>query len=651
MNLIKCLPVIIGSFLLSTGVFAKVTMPGVFSDNMVLQQKTMARVWGKADAGKTVSITSSWNNKTYTTVADADGNWKVKIKTPSYGGPYKVTITDGSDPLVLNNVLIGEVWVCSGQSNMEMPVAGWGQVNNYKEEIANANYPEIRLLQVSQATNLTPQTNIKVANSGWMVCSPQTIGEFSSVAYFFGREINKQAKIPIGLISTNWGGTMIEAWSDENALTNNPVFSEQIKQQQETAKTEASTTFAQRLDAWNKLATAADWGYTNNNAFNADTTGWRTMLLPQFFEKSALGDFDGVVWFRKKISIPAAWAGQDIKISLGKIDDNEVTWFNGEKIGATDGFLQSRNYIIPAAKVKAGEAVITVRVFDSGGGGGLYGVDEMQLISTSGEKISLAGNWDYKVGFNIKSLPPMPVGDNPNRLAVLYNAMINPLTPMAIRGAIWYQGEANTGRPGQYKELFEGMINGWRTTWNEGNFPFYFVQLANWQKRDVEPVRSGWAELREAQTQTLELPNTGMAVAADLGEADNIHPKNKQEVGRRLALVALDKTYHKSQPYSGPMYKSQKIDGNKIELSFNYTDGGLKAEGDETMQGFAIAGEDMRFHWAIAVIKGNKVIVSSPDVANPVAVRYAWANNPVITLYNGIGLPASPFRTDNWAGK
>jgi sialate O-acetylesterase len=217
-------------------------MPGVFSDNMVLQQKTMARVWGKADAGKTVSITSSWNNKTYTTVADADGNWKVKIKTPSYGGPYKVTITDGSDPVVLNNVLIGEVWVCSGQSNMEMPVAGWGQVNNYKEEIANANYPEIRLLQVSQATNLTPQTNVKVANSGWMVCSPQTIGEFSSVAYFFGREINNQAKIPIGLISTNWGGTIIEAWSDENALTNNPVFSERIKQQQETAKTETSTT-------------------------------------------------------------------------------------------------------------------------------------------------------------------------------------------------------------------------------------------------------------------------------------------------------------------------------------------------------------------------------------------------------------------------
>lgn len=651
MNLKKCLPVIIVSLLLNTGAIAKVLMPGVFSDNMVLQQKTMARVWGKADAGKSVTVISSWNNKTYTTVADANGDWKLKIKTPSYGGPYKVTITDGSEPVVLNNVLIGEVWVCSGQSNMEMPVAGWGQVSNYKEEIANANYPEIRLLQVSQAISLIPQTGVKVANNGWMVCSPQTIGEFSSVAYFFAREINKQVKIPIGLISSNWGGTMIEAWSDENTLTNNPAFSQEIKRQEETAKTESQQTFVQKMEAWNRQATAADWGYTNNNAFNPDTTGWRTMVLPQFFEKSVLGDFDGAVWFRKKVTIPAEWAGKDVKINLGKIDDNDITWVNGEKIGATEGYLQSRSYVIPAAKVKAGETVITVRVFDSGGGGGLYGVDEMQLTSASGEKISLAGNWDFKVGFNIKGLPPMPVANNPNKLAVLYNAMINPLTPMTIRGAIWYQGEANTGRAGQYKELFEGMINGWRTIWNEGNFPFYFVQLANWQKRDAEPIPSGWAELREAQTQTLELPNTGMAVAIDLGEADNIHPKNKQEVGRRLAIVALDKTYHKTQPYSGPMYKSQKIDGDKIELSFNHAEGGLKTQGDNNMQGFAIAGEDMKFHWATAVIKGDKVIVSSPDVKNPVAVRYAWANNPVSTLYNGVGLPASPFRTDNWAGK
>ncbi|HEY9196504.1 MAG TPA: sialate O-acetylesterase, partial [Mucilaginibacter sp.] len=434
MNLKKCLPVIIGGLLLNTGVLAKVVMPGVFSDNMVLQQKTMARVWGKADAGKTVSVTSSWNGKTYTTVADADGNWKLKVKTPSFGGPYKVTITDGSDPVVLNNVLIGEVWICSGQSNMEMPVAGWGQVNNYKEEIANANYPEIRLLQVSQANSLIPQTEARIANNGWMVCSPQTIGEFSSVAYFFAREINKQANIPIGVVSTNWGGTMIEAWSDENTLTNNPLFTQQIKQQQETAKTQNQQTFAQKLEAWNQQATAADWGYTNNNAFNPDTAGWRTMVLPQFFEKSVLGDFDGVVWFRKKVTIPATWAGQDVKLNLGKIDDNDITWINGEKIGATEGYLQSRNYTIPGSKVKAGETVITVRVFDSGGGGGLYGVDDMQLISASGEKISLAGNWDFKVGFTLKSLPPVPVANNPNRLAVLYNAMINPLTPMAIRG-------------------------------------------------------------------------------------------------------------------------------------------------------------------------------------------------------------------------
>ncbi|AYL96927.1 sialate O-acetylesterase [Mucilaginibacter celer] len=651
MNLKKLSYAIICGLLLNTGAFAKVMLPALFSDNMILQQKTMAGAWGTADAGKTVSVTTSWNNKTYTAQADASGNWKLKMKTPSYGGPYTLTITDGADPVVLNNVLIGDVWVCSGQSNMEMPVAGWGQVNNYKEEIANANYPQIRLLQVSQATNFIPQTNIKIANNGWMVCSPQSIGEFSSVAYFFAREVTRQTGVPIGLISSNWGGTMIEAWSDENSLSINPDFSTQIREQQQRAKTETQQSFTEKVDAWNKQATAADWGSTNNNAFNPDTTGWKTMTLPLFFEKSALGDFDGVVWFRKKVTIPAAWAGQDVKISLGKIDDNEITYFNGEKIGATDGYTQSRNYVIPAAKVKAGEAVITVRVFDSGGGGGLYGMDEMQLVSPSGDKIALAGNWDYKVGFNMKSLPPMPVANNPNQLAVLYNAMINPLTPMAIRGAIWYQGEANAGRPRQYNALFEGMIKGWRNIWGEGDFPFYFVQLANWQKREAEPVRSYWAELREAQTQALKLPNTGMALAIDLGDADNIHPKNKQDVGRRLALVALDKTYHKKQQYSGPMYKSQKIDGDKIELSFNHTDGGLKAQGGDTLQGFAIAGEDMKFHWATAVIKGDKVIVSSPEVPKPFVVRYAWANNPVSTLYNGAGLPASPFRTDNWADR
>jgi sialate O-acetylesterase len=651
MNFKKYAAAIVCGMLLNSGAFAKVILPGLFSDNMILQQKTMAGVWGTADAGKTISVTSSWNNKTYTAQTDASGNWKVKVKTPSYGGPYTLTVTDGSDPVVLNNVMIGDVWICSGQSNMEMPVAGWGQVNNYKEEIANANYPQIRLLQVSQATNVVPQTNIKIANNGWAICSPQTIGEFSSVAYFFAREVTKQTGVPIGLVSTNWGGTMIEAWSDETTLSINPNFSTPIREQQKRAKTETQQTFAERLDAWNKQAIAADWGSNNNNAFNPDTTGWKNMVLPLLFEKSALGDFDGVVWFRKKVTIPAAWAGQDVKISLGKIDDNEITYFNGEKIGATEGYLQSRNYTIPAAKIKAGEAVITVRVFDSGGGGGLYGVDDMQLVSATGEKIALSGNWDYRVGFNMKGMSPVPVANNPNQLAVLYNAMINPLTPMAIRGAIWYQGEANAGRPGQYNELFEGMIKGWRKIWAEGDFPFYFVQLANWQKRAVDPLQSSWAELREAQTQALHLPNTGMAVAVDLGDADNIHPKNKQEVGRRLALVALEKTYHKSQPsYSGPMYKSFKIDGDKIELSFTHTDGGLKIQGGDILQGFAIADEDMKFHWATAVIKGDKVIVSSPEVSKAVAVRYAWANNPVSTLYNGVGLPASPFRTDTWVG-
>lgn len=632
---------------------AKVVLPSVFSDNMVLQQKTKAAIWGKTDAGKTVTITTGWSGKKYTVVAGSDGNWKIKVSTPSYGGPYDITISDG-DVTTLKNVLIGEVWVCSGQSNMEMPVNGWGKVNNYEKEVADANYPQIRLLQVEQVYSNTPQENAKVKNGGWTECNPTYVAEFSSVAYFFAREVYLKTKVPIGLIHSSWGGTIADAWTDASSLNKMPEFVAPVVEIATISDKDAQKNYNDKFQAWINLITQKDSGYVQGNPVwqqqGTDVSRWANMNVPGFLELT-LPNFDGVIWYRKKVIVPDGWAGKPIKINLGTIDDNEITWFNGEKVGETQGWNIPRSYTIPGNLVKAGENIITVRVFDSGSNGGFYGDAKLlNLTGDDGQQVSISGAWQYHIGMDLKSMPLLPVPPNsPNRPTVLYNAMINPFIQFAIRGAIWYQGESNAGRAYQYRELFPTLIKGWREKWGEGNFPFYFVQLANFWKIDDQPAQSDWAELREAQLKTLALPNTGMAVAIDLGETLNIHPKNKQEVGRRLAQVALAKTYGQHIDYSGPIFQSQKIDGDKIVISFKFS-AGLKSTNNEALKGFAIAGEDQKFYWANAKIDGDKVIVSSTSVAKPVSVRYAWGGNPATNLYNGAGFPASPFRTDDWNG-
>jgi len=641
---------LLASIFLSSIAQAKVTLPSLFSDNMVFQQKTNVAIWGNTDAGKTVKVTASWNNKTYTAKVGSDGKFKVVLPTPAYGGPYNVSISDG-DVTKLSNVLIGDVWVCSGQSNMEMPLAGWGKINNYEQQIKDANYPKIRLLQAVHVTSNSLLDDAKVDNGGWQECSPQYVAGFSSVAYFFAREINKKTGIPIGLIHTSWGGTIAEAWTSATTLKTIPDFVEAVNVIENT-KTDGSG-FKEKLSAWNELVIAKDAGVQGTppwNAGNLDLSSWKSMALPSLWEQAGMPGFDGVVWFRKNITIPQSWAGKDIKLNLGTIDDNDVTYFDGEKIGQTEGFNVPRIYTIPANKVKAGTFALVVRVFDGAGDGGIYGdKNVISLVSANGERLSLDGEWQYKVGLNLKDVAPMPVSnDGPNRVTVLYNAMINPYLQFPIKGAIWYQGESNAGRANQYRKLFPAMIKDWRKSWNQPNFPFYFVQLANFMKTINEPKPSEWAELRDAQRETLSLPNTGMAVSIDIGDALDIHPKNKQDVGKRLAFIALAKDYGVKMPYSGPVYQSQKIEGNAIALTFGSAYGGLKASDGGELKGFAIAGSDQKFHWAKAVIKGNQVIVSSADVANPVSVRYAWADNPQCNFINGAGLPASPFRTDNW---
>ncbi|MDR0863780.1 MAG: 9-O-acetylesterase [Candidatus Symbiothrix sp.] len=645
---ILCLFLLAGTF----SSFARIELPKVFTDNLVLQQQTQAPVWGKATPGKEVTITPSWDKHTYTVRADQAGNWKVNVQTPAASNnPYSITISDGK-AITLNNILIGEVWIASGQSNMEMPLAGWGKVKNYEQEIAAANYPQIRLLQVDKATSTQPLDDLKGTDAGWQVCSPATIAGFSSVAYFFGRHLWQNLDVPVGLINTSWGGTIAEAWTSGESLELMPDFKEEVKAIQALPEKEAQAAYEQKFKKWNETVLNADLGSKNHWEQNSfDDKNWQAMSLPGEWEGKGLADFDGIVWFRKTVEIPAAWAGKELQLNLGLIDDNDITYFNGVKIGETTGYSLARNYTIPAKQVKAGKAIITVRVTDTGGGGGFHGEPQQMVLALAAQpqgRIDLADAWKYQTGVDMKQLEPAPVAvnGNPNRPTVLYNAMIHPLVPYAVQGAIWYQGESNADRAEQYRTLFPLMIQDWRKSFGP-DLAFYFVQLANYMDEKPQPAESEWAELREAQLQTLALDNTGMAVTIDIGEAKDIHPKNKQDVGLRLALAARANTYKANIAFSGPVYQSHRILGNTIRVKFNHADQGLKTKGNAPLTGFAIAGPDHQYYWADAVIDGEEVVVSSPKVTFPVAVRYAWADNPVCNLYNGAGLPASPFRTQS----
>ena len=632
-----------------------IELPPLFTDNMVLQQKQKVVVWGKADPGSEVTV--KFKGKHAKSVADNDGKWKVILPSAKAGGPYKLMVF-GKDTITIKNVMVGEVWICSGQSNMEMPLAGqWSTVNNFEQEVADANYPDIRLLIVKKEMANRPKDNF--TSKGWEVCSPETVGKFSAVGYFFGRDLYKKLNVPVGLIETAWGGTVVEAWTSAEALKKIPEMVDTVKAIEADMRTEAERLAdTKRMQAvWPDkigeiIKESGTWKHGYQKA-DYNISRWKTMKLPTTWELAGEEKVDGVVWFARDVNIPASWAGKELTLSLGRINDYDFTWFNGEKVGRGVDVLDLRKYTIPAGLVKAGKNRITVEVLDIGASGGLYGPADEMKISLGDKSIPLTGNWKYKVDpikIDVDKLPEKPdQNSGVNRPTVLYNAMIHPLLNYRIRGAIWYQGESNAERAYQYRYLFKTMINNWRKDWDEGDFPFYFVQLANFMSVKDEPGDASWAELREAQMMALELPNTGMAVTIDIGDAVDIHPHNKQDVGKRLALVALNKTYGIDVPYSGPMYRSMKKEGNRIRISFDHTDGGLVAKGGK-LKGFAIAGKDKKFVWAEAEIDGNDVIVWSDKVKDPVAVRYAWAANPVCNLYNGAGLPASPFRTDDWDG-
>ena len=617
---------------------------------MVLQRNQAIPIWGWAEPGEKITVRFHAQEKNIRT--GRDGRWMVRLDAETAGGPYIMTIA-GTGQVTFSNVLVGEVWICSGQSNMEMPIAGWGRINHYQQEIQEANYPLLRQFKVPNTVSEVPRDDVR--GGAWKVCSPETAGDFTATGYFFARELYRQLQVPIGLINTSWGGTMVETWISRETLAGNDEFRDVVASMS-TQDPEAAA--KQRTADLLKTITALQGSGGNNEKTDSwkdmtfDDSHWPHMKLPGLWEQQGMGleELDGVVWFRKTFIVKDEDAGLPAVLELGKIDDSDDSYVNGTLVGGLKNqYNEPRAYHVPAGVLKAGRNVIAVRVEDTGGGGGIYGDAGDMKLNIGGKTISLAGDWSFRVAL---ALTTSSSGPN-SAPTLLYNGMIAPLIPYAIRGAIWYQGEANTGRAYQYRKAFPLMISDWRKHWNEGNFPFYFVQLASFDASNGNSEHgSEWAELREAQTMTLSLPNTGMAVTTDIGDAHDIHPKNKQDVGRRLAAVALHNCYGQPVEYSGPVFQSMKVQGNKVMVRFTHTGSGLLAKDRYGyLRGFELAGEDHRFRYAKAYIEGDGIVVYQDSISNPVALRYGWADDAGdANLYNREGFPAGPFRTDNWKG-
>jgi sialate O-acetylesterase len=622
---------------------AEVVPNPLFSSHAVLQQGRDLPVWGTARDGEHVTVEVAGEQAA--TLAK-DGRWLVRLPSLPSGGPYTMTISGEGNTVTIPDVLVGEVWVCSGQSNMERQLGlreGQKPIVNWEQEVAAANYPQIRQFYVPQKSALSPAASV---DGKWVVCSPKTAADFTAVGYFFGRDLFQARHAPVGLIHSSWGGTPAESWTSLEALRKIPDFAGPVAQTEHAFEEFKHGTYdyAKTLEAWLRTRDPGSMVGSLWSAPKLPTSTWKPMGLPIFWEKAGLPDYDGVVWFRRTFDLPLSWVGTDAELHLGAVDDDDTTWVNGVEVGATIGWTIPRVYRIPAAVLRPGQNVIAVRVLDTGGGGGLYGGgDTMRLEPASGHSlppVSLAGTWLYRASlqFGPRNSPPLDYTNGPTVLSGLYNGMIAPLLPYAIRGVIWYQGEANVGREKEYRTLFPAMIADWRRVWGEGDFPFLFVQIA--------PFKEMTPEIREAQLLSWQhTPNTAMAVTIDCGDANDIHPAHKQPMGARLALAARALAYGEALEYSGPVFKLIQPEGGRAILSFTHLGSGLIAKGGP-LTGFTIAGPDKVFHPARALIEGETVVVSSPAVAQPVAVHYGWANVPVGNLFNAAGLPASPFRTD-----
>ncbi|KQR95626.1 9-O-acetylesterase [Chryseobacterium sp. Leaf180] len=602
---------------------------------MILQRDQKLNLWGKADAGEKVEI--KFLNKTYKTIADKSGNWKVVLPAQKSGGPYTMTINEIS----LKDILIGDVWLASGQSNMELPMRRLTPL--YANEIKNANNQNIRFFTVPQKYNFkAPQTEL--GGGKWEAVNSQTILNFSGVAYFFAKDISEKEKVAVGIIHSSLGGSPIQAWMDEKSLKKYPEYLDEAKKWENDdliKSTESSEQSASR--AWYAQLDQSDLGLSQHwEKFDLNDSDWKTMQIPGSWEDKE-GNFDGTVWFRKEINLKKNQAGKAAFLNLGRIKDADVTYINGTKVGNVTYEYPPRWYDVPAGVLKEGKNIIAVRI-TNGSGKGQFIADKPYYLEIDGQKIDLKSDWKYKIGTKMEKMSPgttfirwKPTG--------LYNQMINPLINYNIKGALWYQGESNTGNPKEYGDLLTTMIADWRSKWNQKDMPFFTVQLANFMETKSEPVESNWAELRNEQFKISQtVPNTGLAVIIDAGEWNDIHPLDKKTVGDRLALQAMKVAYGRKIVADGPVYQSMKKDGNKIILTFKSGTDDLISQ--NTLKGFAVKSEDGKYYWAKAKTDGKNVVVWNDEVKNPVAVRYDWADNPDGNLRNKADLPASPFTTE-----
>ena len=629
---------------LSIQVKANVQLPRFISNGMVLQRNASIPIWGWASAGEQIEIT--FKGKIYRTITERDKKWKVNLDASKEGGPYELSIK-GTNLIKVEDILVGDVWFCSGQSNMEYEL--YKAAEKYPNEIANSKNDQIRHFQVKRNHSFSPLDNV-ASIKGWEKANPETVPNFSAIAYFYALKLYEKYHVPIGLINSSYGGTPAEAWMSETALVNYPKYYNRANFFKDASKIDSVTKSDKiYLDTWNEQVESLDEGSKadwENKSF--DASSWPIATMPSFWQENILPEVKaGTVWYKKDVQIPKKYIGQAAKLRLGNIIMKDVTFINGMKVGTTSNKHAPRYYNIDKNILQEGINTITVQVTNEMGDAGFI-KDKRYQLEIGDTIIQLNGDWKYKLGIAVDPFKR----DSLTKLfcegAALYNAMIHPLVGYGIKGVIWYQGESNQSKAKEYRTLFPDLITSWRTTWGQGEFPFIWAQLANINKPKTQPSESKLAELQDAQSNTLSLPMTGMAVLNDIGEWNDVHPMNKLEAANRMYLAALKVAYKEDNiVYSGPTLVKTEIKEHTIVLYFDNIGSGLIAKGTGKLAHFAIASDNKKYTWADAYIEGNKVIVSSKTIDQPKYVRYAWADNPVgANLYNKEGLPASCFSTE-----
>ena len=626
----------------------------LFASDMVLQRDIAAPIWGWSTPGDRIAISVD-GKPVGQAEAGKDGRWSTKIGPFTAGGPHAILVEGSKKKETLGNVLFGDVWLCTGQSNMNWPVR---LSMNAEEEVKNANYPEIRSFTVNFYSSFVP---LKLPpEAKWEPCTPEFAKNFTGVGYFFAREINKTVKAPIGIIHSSAGATAAEAWTSSDALRREMPydFKERLDELEKSATAAGPDyDFFQELEKWLAKADPASVKLKYASDLNLDTKDWLDIDVPKPWQEAGLKDHQGLVWFRHTLDLPESWAGKDLSLGLSVVKDSDIVWFNGDLLGSKQ-ISGIRTYVIKGTLVKPGKNLLVAAIVNKEAPGGFCSSPSNIFIrpttNPGKDTVKLSGTWKAKASVKFDDLEPFPVPavGHYKTISSLYNGMIAPLVPFGIKGALWYQGEANGPFWLQYRRLLPTLIADWRARFEVGDFPFLIVSLANLNAQQTKPVEPGWAEIRESQWRTTrKVPNTGLAMTIDIGDPKNIHPANKQEAGRRLALVARKMVYgEKDLVASGPEFTEMQIElpkGDKIRLYFKNVGGDLMIKpGDQKLTGFIVAGPDKNFVWADAVIDGNTIVVSSPDVPDPEYVRYGWAWNPIVNLYNKEGLPAITFRTD-----